>query len=111
VRLHSGDRAHTVRTTLAALEARLDPGQFRRISRSTLVNLDRVREVQPWFHGDAVVILESGASSCGWWSALGFTSGGTAGSTACCSGRQIGKAGRVLSGPVRLPECSGVRRI
>ncbi len=61
VRLHAGDRVHTVRTTLAALEARLDPERFRRISRSALVNLDRVREVQPWFHGDAVVILESGA--------------------------------------------------
>ena len=61
VRLHAGDRVHTVRTTLATLEARLDPERFRRISRSALVNLDRVREVQPWFHGDAVVILESGA--------------------------------------------------
>ncbi len=61
VRLHSGDRVHTVRTTLAALEARLDPERFRRISRSALVNLDRIREVQPWFHGDAIVILECGA--------------------------------------------------
>lgn len=61
VLLHAGDRVHTVRTTLATLEARLDPERFRRISRSALVNLDRVREVQPWFHGDAVVILESGA--------------------------------------------------
>lgn len=61
VRVHAGDRVHTVRTTLATLEARLDPERFRRISRSALVNLDRVREVQPWFHGDAVVILESGA--------------------------------------------------
>src|SRR5881409_2397147 len=60
VRLHAGDRTHTVRMTLVALEARLDPGRFRRISRSAVVNLDRVREVQPWFHGDAVVILESG---------------------------------------------------
>ncbi len=61
VRLHAGDRVHTVRTTLAALEARMDPERFRRISRSALVNLDRVREVQPWFHGDGIVILESGA--------------------------------------------------
>lgn len=61
VRLHAGDRVHTVRTTLAALEAQLDPERFRRISRSALVNIDRVREVQPWFHGDAIVILESGA--------------------------------------------------
>ena len=61
VRLHVGDRTHVLRVTLSALEQRLDPEQFRRISRSTLVNLDRVREVQPWFHGDAIVILESGA--------------------------------------------------
>ncbi len=61
VRLHVGDTTHVLRSTLSALEARLDPEQFRRVSRSALVNLDRVREVQPWFHGDAVVILESGA--------------------------------------------------
>ena len=61
VRLHVGDTTHVLRPTLGALEERLDPERFRRISRSMLVNLDRVREVQPWFHGDAVVILESGA--------------------------------------------------
>src|SRR5205814_1866534 len=61
VRLHVGDRTHLLRATLGALEQRLEPGRFRRISRSTLVNLDRVREVQPWFHGDAVVILDGGA--------------------------------------------------
>jgi hypothetical protein len=61
VRVHAGERSYVVRTTLAALEARLGPEQFRRTSRSALVNVDRVREVQPWFHGDAVVILASGA--------------------------------------------------
>jgi len=61
VRLHVGDRTHVLRATLSALEQRLDPERFRRISRSALVNIDRVREVQPWFHGDGIVILESGA--------------------------------------------------
>jgi len=61
VRLHTGPRSYVVRTTLAALEAQLDRERFRRTGRSALVNLDRVREVQPWFHGDAIVILESGA--------------------------------------------------
>jgi LytTr DNA-binding domain-containing protein len=61
VRLHVGDRTHVLRTTLSALEQRLDPERFRRVSRSALVNLDRVRELQPWFHGDAIVILETGA--------------------------------------------------
>ncbi len=60
VRVHAGNQVHVVRTTLASLESRLDPERFRRISRSVVVNLDCVREVQPWFHGDAVVILESG---------------------------------------------------
>src|SRR5258708_4460866 len=61
VRLHAGERAYLVRTTLAALAARLDPDQFRRASRSALVNVDRVREVQPAVYRDAIVILESGA--------------------------------------------------
>src|SRR5260370_39726 len=61
VRLHVGRGAHALRSTLTALERRLDPARFRRISRSALVNLDRVREMQPWLHGDAVVILQSDA--------------------------------------------------
>jgi two-component system LytT family response regulator len=61
VRLHVGRAAHSLRTTLTAIERQLDSAQFRRISRSALVNLDRVRELQPWFHGDAIVILQSGA--------------------------------------------------
>jgi len=61
VRLHVGDRTHLVRSSLSALEQRLDPRRFRRISRRAMVNVDRVREIQPWFHGDAVMILHSGA--------------------------------------------------
>ena len=60
VRLHVGDRTHLLRSTLTALEQRLDPERFRRINRSAVVNLDRVRELQPWFHGDAIVILQTG---------------------------------------------------
>jgi LytTr DNA-binding domain-containing protein len=61
VRLHVDGRTHTLRTTLSDLERRLDPARFRRVNRSALVNLDRVRELQPWFHGDAVIILHSGS--------------------------------------------------
>ena len=61
VRLHSGSEAHYVRTTLARLETQLPPGKFLRISRSVLVNLDRVKELQPLFYGDYVVILQNGA--------------------------------------------------
>lgn len=60
VRLHVGTTAHVLRSTLRAIERRLDGHRFRRISRSALVNLDRVKELQPWFHGDGVVILRSG---------------------------------------------------
>jgi two-component system LytT family response regulator len=60
VRLHVGDSTHTMRETLAALEARLDPTRFARMHRRIIVNLERVREVQPWFGGDHVVILTNG---------------------------------------------------
>jgi len=60
VRVHNNGHTYLVRATLAALEARLDRAHFRRVGRSALVNLDRVREIQPWFHGDAIVILQSG---------------------------------------------------
>lgn len=60
VELHAGGRRHLVRDTLARLERTLDPGRFVRIHRSTIVNLDRVRELQPLYHGDWVAILDDG---------------------------------------------------
>ena len=57
---HTEQRRCRIRVTLAALAPRLDPNHFRRISRSCVVNLDCIREIQPWFHGDAIVILQSG---------------------------------------------------
>lgn len=60
VRLHVGPDVHLLRQTLSSLEARLDPRRFRRIHRSTLVNLDFVKEVQPWFGGEGVVVLVDG---------------------------------------------------
>jgi two-component system LytT family response regulator len=61
LRLHVGKDFHLLRETMNALEARLDPERFVRIHRSTIVNLAHVRELQPAFHGDYVVILENGA--------------------------------------------------
>jgi two-component system LytT family response regulator len=58
--LHVGKQSHILRETLAALEAQLDPKLFLRISRSTLVNLDQVRELQPLFKGEYVVVLHDG---------------------------------------------------
>ncbi|HEX7879465.1 MAG TPA: LytTR family DNA-binding domain-containing protein [Candidatus Eisenbacteria bacterium] len=62
VELHSGDRSHLHRETMAALEARLDPGRFRRIHRSTLVNLDRIRSIAPDGAGDFQVTLTDGTT-------------------------------------------------
>jgi two-component system LytT family response regulator len=60
MRLHSAGKSHLVRKTMAELERALDPGRFLRIHRSTIVNLDRVREMQPFFHGEYAVILHDG---------------------------------------------------
>lgn len=60
VRLHVGDKSHLIRSTMSALEEQLDPTRFVRIHRSTIVNLDRIREVQPWAGGDYLAILEDG---------------------------------------------------
>ena len=60
LKLHSGAAEHLLRETMNNLEARLDPECFWRIHRSTLVNVDRIRELQPMFHGDYVVILRDG---------------------------------------------------
>ncbi len=61
VKLHVGREAHLVRDTLANFETRLDHRRFIRIARSTIVNIDRVREMQPMFHGEYVVILNDGS--------------------------------------------------
>lgn len=60
VRLHVGKVSHTIRERISHLEESLDPRLFARIHRSTIVNLNRVREMQQWFSGDYVVILDNG---------------------------------------------------
>ena len=49
------------RSTIAAMEEKLPPNKFVRISRSAIVNVDRIKELQPLFHGEYVVILRIGA--------------------------------------------------
>lgn len=61
VRLHSTGGSHYVRETLANIESQLPPEKFLRISRSSIVNLDRVKELQPMFYGDYSVILQDGS--------------------------------------------------
>jgi two-component system LytT family response regulator len=59
-RLHAGRRVYDVRETLQALMEKLDPREFIRIHRSTIVNARRIREVQPWFQGSHIVLLQNG---------------------------------------------------
>jgi two-component system LytT family response regulator len=60
VRIHAGGRQYLLRETMSNLEARLDPAHFVRIHRSTMVRLERIRELEPLFQGDYVLILEDG---------------------------------------------------
>lgn len=60
VRLHIEGTSHLLRQTMTGLLARLDPAQFRRIHRSAIVNLDCIKEFQPWTGGDHLVIMRDG---------------------------------------------------
>jgi two-component system LytT family response regulator len=58
--LHVGPDMHLVRGTLAEIEARLPSERFARIHRSAIVNLDRVKALHPWSHGDLLLELADG---------------------------------------------------
>ena len=60
VRIHVGKAWHLLRETMKNLETQLDPERFVRIHRSTIVNLERIKELQPFFRGEYVVVLQSG---------------------------------------------------
>ena len=60
VKLHVGRDVHMLRERLGELATRLNPRHFARIHRTSIVNVDRIKEIQPWFSGDAVVILNTG---------------------------------------------------
>ena len=61
VQLHAGTETYAVRGTLENFVQQLDPEQFVRINRSELVNLDRVKEMQPWFHGERRIVMKDGS--------------------------------------------------
>ncbi len=61
VRLHAVSGSYLMRETMRAMEARLDPARFRRIHRSSIVNLDHVTQLQPWFGGDYLVLMKDGS--------------------------------------------------
>jgi two-component system LytT family response regulator len=59
--IYTGDNSLILRETMKDLERRLDPRKFQRVHRSTIVNLDQVRQVKPHTNGECFLVLESGA--------------------------------------------------
>ena len=60
VRLHCGKASYMLREKISGMEAQLDPKRFRRIHRSTIVNIDRIQKLHPFSHGDYQVVLVDG---------------------------------------------------
>jgi two-component system LytT family response regulator len=60
VKIHAGRSWHLLRETMKRLETEFDPATFVRIHRSTMVNVERIKELQPYFRGEYVVILQDG---------------------------------------------------
>lgn len=61
VKIHVGNESHLIRETMNNLEAQLDREQFVRIHRSTIINIDKLKELQSWFNGEYKVILTTNA--------------------------------------------------
>jgi two-component system LytT family response regulator len=60
IRLHVGKKSYLLRETMSGMEAKLDPARFIRIHRSTIVNIDRIKELESLFQGEYLVILHDG---------------------------------------------------
>jgi two-component system LytT family response regulator len=60
VKLHVANDEYIVRESITRLEAMLAARQFARVHRSTIVNLNRVRELRPWFSGEMIIVMNSG---------------------------------------------------
>lgn len=60
IKLNLSRKNYLVRSSLKNLEARLNPQQFVRIHRSCIVNIKMVKLIEPWFTGDAKVVLKNG---------------------------------------------------
>jgi two-component system LytT family response regulator len=58
--LHTGSQTHLIRETMGNFHAKLDAKKFLRIHRSTIVNIERIKDIQPLFKGEYVVTLTSG---------------------------------------------------
>jgi two-component system LytT family response regulator len=62
VKIHSGQETHLLRIPLSLLEQKLVSGDFMRIHRSTVVNINRIREVQHWFRGRYRILMRDGTA-------------------------------------------------
>jgi two-component system, LytTR family, response regulator len=60
VRVYNGKKTYLLRETISGLELQLNPKMFLRIHRSSIVRIDKIKELQPWFHGEYHVIMENG---------------------------------------------------
>lgn len=60
VNIHVGSEEHLLHATMSSLEAKLDPRDFLRVHRSTIINLQRIRELHPLFQGEYHIVLQDG---------------------------------------------------
>jgi two-component system LytT family response regulator len=60
VRIHVGNESYLFREGITVIENQLDPRRFMRVHRSHIVNIDRVKELQPWFNHEYRVVLHDG---------------------------------------------------
>jgi two-component system LytT family response regulator len=60
VKIHTKSEGHLLRESMKNMEGKLDPKTFVRIHRSAIVNIDRIKELEPWFHGEYIVIMRDG---------------------------------------------------
>jgi len=60
VKIHAKGETHVLRRTLQSMQASLSPADFVRVHRSSIVNVARIEEIQPWFNGEYVVVLRDG---------------------------------------------------
>ncbi len=60
LKLHTAGVVHLVRATMKEIETRLDPARFARVHRTAIVNVDRIHYLEPWSHGDQLLVMKSG---------------------------------------------------
>lgn len=58
--LHLKNETHILRETMNSIQTRLDPQKFLRVHRSRIVNIERIKELQPWVHGEYLIVLQDG---------------------------------------------------